>query len=179
MLNFIIKIITINLIAMHNGTVIAKFKGAFFLSIVPALIGTFSFVSEWISENGGYIFFVSVAVAIDHVLGSAVHLFVKKDFSAKKNLSGIVVKIGLVLCIGVLFEGFQFIYKEDNFVSDYLTIISRLMVFLYPAGSAFMNSAILTKGAFPPVGWIQKVSKFNQSLNLDQFRKEEQNEELQ
>jgi hypothetical protein len=44
------------------------------------------------------------------------------------------------------------------------------MVFLYPAGSAFVNASILTNGKFPPLGWIQKVEKFNSNLDINQFK---------
>jgi hypothetical protein len=48
-------------------------------------------------------------------------------------------------------------------------------VFLYPAGSAFMNSAVLTNGKFPPMGWISILNNFNKNLDLNTFKKEDDN----
>lgn len=172
MLKMLVAFIARNLIIIHKGTIVSKFKSVFYISLMASPIGLFDHANVWVEENGGYIFFVLMAIAIDHLLGSGVHLFVKKDFSFKKNIVGLVAKILLVFSVGVLFEGFQFIYKENNMLTDYLTLITRLMVFLYPAGSAFMNCAIITKGKFPPIGWIQKVAKFNQTLNVEQFKKQ-------
>jgi len=159
------------LVLMHKGSIMVKFKSTLVLSIMTAApVGLFETLSNWLIDNSAYIGFVLFAIVVDHILGSAVHLWVKRDFSFKKNIIGIFVKLGLVFTVGVLFEGFQYIYPEDNVITDYLSLITRLMVFLYPAGSAFMNCAILTKGKFPPIGWINKISKFNQNLNVSEFK---------
>lgn len=169
-----IKFLWANLVIIHKGTAIAKFKSTLILAIVAsAPVGLLETLTHWLSENGAYIFFVLVAITIDHILGSAVHLWLKKDFSFKKNITGVFTKLALVFSVGVLFEGFQFIYAQDNFITDYLSIITRLMVFLYPAGSAFMNCALLTNGKFPPVAFMQKITKFNQNLDLTEFKKKD------
>lgn len=168
-----------NLLILHKGTAIAKFKSTLILSIVTALpLGIVETITHWITQNGAYIFFVLVAITFDHLLGSAVHLWVKKDFSFKKNIIGIFTKLALVFAVGVLFEGFQYIYSEKNLITDYLSVITRLMVFLYPAGSAFMNCALLTNGKFPPVGWMQKITKFNQNLDMNEFKRKTDGDEI-
>ncbi len=163
-----------NLIIIHKGTAIAKFKSTLVLSIFTAIpLGIWETITHWITQNGAYIFFVLIAITFDHLLGSAVHLWVKKDFSFKKNIIGVVTKLSLVFAVGVLFEGFQYIYPEKNLITDYLTVITRLMVFLYPAGSAFMNCGVLTGGRFPPFAFIKRRTKFNQNLDLNEFGKKE------
>jgi hypothetical protein len=134
-----------------------------------APLGIFDLVREWITSNGSYIFFVLVAIIIDHLLGTVVHFFIKRDFSFKKNIVGIFVKLGLVFCVGVLFEGFNFIYTSENLITEWLSVITRIMVFLYPASSAFINSSIITKGKFPPVAWINRISNFNKNLNIHEL----------
>lgn len=174
---FLFRLIAQNLVLIHKGSIVAKFKSTLFISLMASPFGFVELFSEWISENGGYLFFVLLAIAIDHLMGSAVHLFIKKDFSIKKNIVGLVLKIFLVFSVGILFEGFQYIYKEDNLMTEYLTLITRLMVFLYPAGSAFMNCAVLTNGKFPPIGWINKISKFNETLDVDVINQKKQDDE--
>lgn len=178
----ILAFLSKHMIMIHKGTIISKMKSVLVLSLTTSIpikvseflmqvsdLGIVEIFNFWIDENGGYIFFVTLAIIIDHALGSAVH-FYKRDFSIRKNITGILLKLFLVFSLGVLFEGFQFIFKTENFITDYLQLITRLMVFLYPAGSAFMNCAILTKGKFPPIGWIQKISKFNSNLDLREFK---------
>lgn len=175
-IGFILK----NIIAIHSGTAVVKFKSLLILSMPLATTMLLNPISNWVDQNIAYIGFVLVAIAIDHLLGSAVHLFVKKDFTFKKNIIGLAVKLSLVLSVGILFEGFQFLYPDKTpmiqVVMDYLLAITRIMVFLYPASSAFVNSSILTSGKFPPIGWIKKIESFNSSMDITQF-KEKENEE--
>lgn len=174
---FIIK----NLLAIHNGTAIIKFKSLLILSIPLSILSVVDPIKIWVTENIAYIGFVLVAIAVDHLLGSAVHWFIKNDFSAKKNIIGLAIKLSLVLSVGVLFEGFQYLYAEKTpfieAVMDYLLTITRIMVFLYPAGSAFVNSSILTKGKFPPLGWIKKIDSFNKNMDINQFKANENTED--
>lgn len=61
---------------------------------------------------------------------------------------------------------------------DYLLAITRIMVFLYPASSAFVNSSILTSGKFPPIGWIVKIENFNKSMDIRKFKDNEEGEDF-
>jgi hypothetical protein len=176
MLRAIAAYILKNLLAIHNGSAVVKLKSLLMLSLPLSALASVNPIAHWIDANIAYIGFVLVAIAIDHILGSAVHAFVKRDFTPKKNIIGLAVKLSLVLSVGILFEGFQFLYPEKTpFIEaamDYLLTITRIMVFLYPAGSAFVNASILTNGKFPPLGWIKKVEKFNSNLDINQFKEE-------
>ena len=172
-IGFILK----NILAIHNGTAIVKFKSLLILAMPLATTMLINPISLWVDKNIAYIGFVLIAIAIDHLLGSAVHIFIKKDFTFKQNIIGLAIKLSLVLSVGILFEGFQFLYPDKTpmiqVVLDYLLAITRIMVFLYPASSAFVNSSILTTGKFPPLGWIQRVESFNKSMDIKNFKDEE------
>ncbi len=139
-------------------------------------MGLFEAISQWISSNGGYIFFVLLAIAIDYGVGIVVHLK-KRDFSIKKNILGVITKMALVFAVGVLFEGFQFLHPDANIITQYLGLILRVMVFLYPAGSALMNVSILTNGSFPPVGFMNKITKFNKDADIRHFQPNKDSDE--
>lgn len=162
---------------IHKGTAIAKFKSTMYLAIITtAPMGLFEAISHWISSNGGYIFFVLLAIAIDYGVGIAVHIK-KRDFSIKKNIVGVVTKMALVFAVGVLFEGFQFLHPDANIITQYLGLILRVMVFLYPAGSALMNVSVLTHGSFPPVGFMNKITKFNKDADIRHLTNTENDEQ--
>jgi len=55
-------------------------------------------------------------------------------------------------------------------VTDYFSILSRLMVLIYPAGSALMNFSLITKGNFPPTAWMDKIKEFNTKMKMDGFK---------
>jgi hypothetical protein len=163
--------VLINLKLIHIGTLTAKLQAAaklgFFLSF-PAFI--FEMVVKWGVNNSDYVGFCMLAIVIDHILGTIRHLFIDKDFTIKQNIKGMVIKIGLVVCVGLLFEGLNSIVKSDSIIKEYLIMTTRLMVFLYPAGSAFGNSSILSGGKFPPTSWIDKLKKFQKNLDTNEFK---------
>lgn len=170
---FLSSFLSKQLLLLHTGTVVAKLKSAFILgaSLSPIAV-VIEKITNWTLDNHDYIFFVMGAIAIDHILGTILHSFYKRDFTWKKNLTGLIIKISLALTMGFLFEGVNHFITEDSFLKNYLVIALRLSVFLYPAGSAFMNSSIITKGKFPPVGWINKIKSFNNNLELKELKSE-------
>lgn len=164
---------------LKYGTLSLKIKASlklgFYLSIWPVLAEK---VTHWALTNQEYVTFTFVAIGIDHILGTIKHAYILKDFSAKNNIKGLMLKSGLVLCVGLLFEGLPVIMKTDSFIVGYITTVLRLMVFLYPAGSAFVNSSILSGGKFPPKAWIQRISKFQENLKVEDLtNKNNENEQ--
>ena len=182
MLKMTIAFILKNILAVHSGTAIVKFKSLLVLSFPFLPIMLFGPIELWINHNIADIGFVLAAIAIDHLLGSYVHLFIYRDFTFKKNIIGLAIKLSLVLAVGILFEGFQYLYPDKTpviqVVMDYLLAITRIMVFLYPASSAFVNSSILTNGKFPPSGWITRINNFNRSMDINKFKGDEENEDF-
>lgn len=164
-LNYLIGVVS-SLKLIHTGTFLVKIKASIklgFLLSIPTFI--WDGLSRWGIANSDYISIVLVAIVIDHALGTWRHLFVDRDFDIVKNITGISIKVGLVVCMGILFEGLGVIIKEESIVKDYLVIVTRLIVFLYPAGSAFANSSILSNGKFPPQAWLEKLKAFQSNLN--------------
>jgi hypothetical protein len=77
----------------------------------------------------------------------------QKDFKWSKNLIGLMMKIRLV-SRAVCFEGLNIIIHKESIVQDYLTTVTRLIVF-YPAGSAFGRLSILSNGKFHKA-WLDR-----------------------
>lgn len=158
------------LLQIHKGAfgvkLFASLKLSLPLSITAWLIES---ITSWTVSNKEYITGVLVCIAIDHAIGSAYHAFKVRDFTIKKNATGLMLK--LTMCAGgaILFEIIQMILHDVSFVYEYLKIITRLIIILYPAGSAFMNMSAITNGVFPPLGWIKKIKAFNEDLDLDKF----------
>lgn len=180
-LNYFISIANaINLI--HTGKFLIGVKATIKLGFLVSL-PVFSIdllvskLTNWGLENQDYITIVLGAIAIDHVLGSLKHWLIDDDFTLKDNLIGLVRKLGLVVAMGFLFEGLNIILKEQNLIKEYLNVVTRLIVFLYPAVSAFGNSSELSGGKFPPKAWIDKLQNFQKSLKpKDLMNKDNQND---
>lgn len=173
MLNFFLK----NLVVIHKGSIASKIKSTFLISFS---LSPFPFLVEkltnWYMANYGYVAFVLIAILFDHFLGSWVHAFIKRDFEMKKNIQGLFIKCAMVLVVGILGEGFQHILGTANFLTDYFNLMTRLMVFVYPAGSSLMNCAIITNGRFPPTSWISKITHFNSDMDLNYFKTNQKTE---
>lgn len=136
------------------------------LSPVAWLVDTFA---QWQVNNSTYLGFVLGAIAIDHLLGSLYHAFWLRDFCIKKNLGGLFTKMVIVVSVGYLFEGLDALTPEATILKDYTVTVLRLMVFLYPAMSAFGNSYEMTGRKFPPYDIMEKLRKFteNATINLN------------
>lgn len=170
LISIIYNFILANLILIHKGTFLVKLKSSLSLATAFSPIAyTIEKIMHWSMQNEEYVWFVFAAIVVDHILGTILHL-IKKDFDIKRNITGLITKVGLVVGMGFLFEGVNEIVAEDSFVKSYLIITLRLTVFMYPAGSAFSNSSVLTNGKFPPIGWMNKFKKFQENLDLKDIK---------
>lgn len=148
-----------------GGSIYSKLKATFVLSLVSSPI---AYIAEqfikWGNEKIIYITFVLAAIIVDHALGSAVHLWHKRDFSFKKNIVGLLVKISLVVAFEIIMNGIYSILGA-GVLASYLSVVGELLVLFYPAGSALMNMSIITKGKFPPTAFIDRIKRFNNNLD--------------
>ena len=151
-----------------------KLKSVAYLTLIAS---PFAFIiegiGEWFNINIAFIGFVFGAVIIDHLVGTYVHAKIKKDFSMKKNIQGFFMKAFLIVGVYFLGRGIVHILGEENVVAIYFRMIMRLMVFIYPAGSALVNISIITKGKFPPIGFMEKITRFNKNMDLNEFKEKE------
>ena len=162
-----------------SGALTIKIKAAIFQGVTLSVpVSLIEHLTNWWLTNQEYATFVFYAIALDHVLGTFKHYHIDQDFSVKENIKGLVMKVGLVVFVGYLFEGIPAIMPKDNFIAGYMITVLRLIVFLYPAGGAFRNSSILSGGKFPPKSWLDRLSKFDKNLNVnDLTNKKQENEE--
>jgi len=65
---------------------------------------------------------------------------------------------------------------EVDSLKTYLLLIGKLTNIFYVGGSAFNNMFIITGGKFPPVGWMERMKKFNQTASISALN-EEKNED--
>lgn len=141
------------------------------LSVAPAIpISLLDRLAGWYIDNQWFLTLVFGAVLLDYLLGTIVHWKVKEDFSAAKNLSGLLRK-GFSVCAGyVLFEMVHQIVSDVEFIAIYFKVVLQLSVLLYPTLSALKNLSILSAGEFPPAIWFKKFESFNRDLDLNHLK---------
>ncbi len=160
-----------NLTKLHNGVGVDKILAAVKIAAVPAIFLTiFEGLSKWYIVNQMFMVFVFCAIAVDHILGSIVHAFYKRDFQFRKNITGLLVKLGGCISGYMMFTMMHEIVKDVDFIAIYFKILLQLIVFIYPAGSAMGNLSVITGGKFPPIGWMRKLSRFQENLDLNEFK---------
>jgi hypothetical protein len=170
-LTIIIKFIIRNCQLLHTGLGAEKIMSSFKLATVPAIFVTvIEGFSKWYIVNQWFMVFVFVAIIIDHILGSIVHRFWKKDWSNWENLKGLLIKLGASIFGYAIFIMIHEILKDVPFVAQYFKVVIQLMVFIYPAGSALGNLSIMTGGKLPSKGLIDRIKGFQDNLELDNFK---------
>ena len=171
-MNAIKSFILTNLNEIHSGILSSRIKGTFELSFAfSPLMFIPSFLLEWKILNETYLMFVLGAIIVDHIIGTFLHVFKLRDGSLKKNIVGLITKLGLVVAVQFLFEGLQHIVSEQTIIQAYLKSVLNLTIFMYPAGSAFMNTHVLTNGSFPPIGIINKIKSYQDTGELKDTKK--------
>lgn len=127
-------------------------------------------INVWLSANIDYVRIALAIVAVDHVLGSIVHFYYKKDFHIKKNIIGLLIKLLIVAFSGLIFEGLAYITNEQDMIYMWLKMTLRLLVCIYPGKSALENMRIITKGKFPPAALIGKINAFEKELDIKKLK---------
>ena len=160
-----------------DGDLTTKLSGALKVSlIISPFIFVWDKIVKWGIPNQDYILIVLMAILLDWFFGIWKHLD-KRTFSLKKNATGLILKIALTIGAGMLFEGLNSIVKDSaHIVVLSLTIVTRIIVFLYPAVSAWQNIYIVSGERFPPKAWMDRLNKFNENLNIKELTENNKNE---
>ena len=164
-----------NMVAIHKGTLFAKLKSSFILGAIASPVVSLTFFKNWFINNHIFFFLLFTALVLDLMIGVFVHLFKFKDFALKKMVKGFLTKCYLTILGFLCFEIFKVLFNLYNVeVGDYVKLTISLIVMSYPLFSAIGNLSVATDGKFPPIGWINRMNKYKDSLNpFDLINKKE------
>ena len=172
----VIKYLLMQFVNIADGYLTTKLAGAFKLGVIlTPFIFVWEKLSKWGITNQDYVLVVVSAILIDWFFGVWKHLK-KKTFSFKKNEGGLILKLTLCVGAGMLFEGINSIVQNSaDIIVASLTIVTRVIVFLYPAVSAWQNIYIVSDERFPPKAWMDRINKFNENLDIKELTDEKNN----
>ena len=175
-LNQMIRYLLLQFVNIADGDLPTKFLSALKLSLIAyPFILIWDKLVKWGVPNQDYILIVLGAILVDWFFGIWKHLK-KRTFSFKQNAFGLIIKIALTTGVGMLFEGLNSIVKDSaDIVVLSLSIVTRVIVFLYPAVSAWQNIYIVSGERFPPKAWMDRINKFNENLNVKELTDENAN----
>lgn len=159
-----------NLILIHSGTVSEKFMAIFKIALFPAAgISVMERFSFWYIENYIFIVLLIGSLLADLAMGIWKHLK-QHTFSPKKMLTGFIEKSAVIVIAYFLTESLIQIISDAELGTIYFKFVSKIMLFVYPAGNAFVNMGIITNGKFPSIGLLKRFDKFNKNLDLSAFK---------
>ena len=171
-----IRFFLLQLVNIADGDLPTKFSSALRLSIITSpFILIWDKIVKWGVPHQDYILIVLGAILLDWFFGIWKHLK-KRTFSFKQNAFGLIIKVALTTGTAFLFEGLNSIVKDSaDIIVVSLTTVTRVIVFLYPAVSAWQNIYIVSDERFPPKVWMDRINKFNENLNVKELTDEKDN----
>ena len=175
-LNKMIRYLLLQFVNIADGDLPTKFLSALKLSLIASpFILIWDKLVKWGVPNQDYILIVLGAILVDWFFGIWKHLK-KRTFSFKQNAFGLIIKVALTTGAAFLFEGLGSIVKDSaDIIVVSLTTVTRVIVFLYPAVSAWQNIYIVSDERFPPKAWMDRINKFNENLNVKELTDEKAN----
>lgn len=175
--NPIINFIVNNLISIHSGPTYSKIFSALKLAAVPAVgLSISERFAGWYVDAQFFIILLTGGLLGDLIIGIIKHLKLH-SFSFKKMLLGFTLKMAIITIAYFFTEAILQIISEGEMDSIYFKVISKLAIFLFPAGNAAINMGIITNGKFPPLGFLMKFEKFNKTLDVNIFKQKENESE--
>lgn len=171
------EFISNNLITIHSGGIGGKLWASFKLAAVPAVgLSIYERFTGWYIDSQVFVILLTGGLLGDLIIGIIKHLKLN-SFSFKKMLLGFTLKMAIVTIAYFFTEAILQIISEGEMDSIYFKVISKLAIFLFPAGNAAINMGIITNGKFPPLGFLMKFEKFNKTLDINIFKQKENESE--
>lgn len=143
-----------------------------FISFISALMfAPFAYLSKlfnnyvWVDID--FMTFILICITIDWITGM-MKWWIRYKFDFKKMVIGLMEKVAISGFGMVLFNGLGTIRELAMHpeLQSYLLIVGKLAIFFYVAASAFNNMFFITGGKFPPVGWMNRMNKFESTGNI-------------
>lgn len=142
------------------------------LAIVPsAFIFAMQRITSWYTVNEAFIQVVLGVLILDHIIGSYVHLRIKKDFTIEENITGLIKKLVVITASYYVLESIHFVLKAVPFISGYFEVIIQVSILIYPALPLLKNLSLISDGRFPPKWLFKSIEDFNQKGDLKAFKK--------
>ena len=162
-----------NLVLLYKGSFLTKVNASLKLSATPAVaISVFEYFSGLYTTDLSFLYGVLFVLMVDHVLGTYLHYF-----AFKTNLLGLLKKLTVILSGYSMLLIMHDALDEVEFLDVYFKVMVKLMVLLYPLGSALVNMSKVTNGAFPPSGLLKKIKNFEKTGDIDSLKQKTESDE--
>lgn len=153
------------------------FYKSFVLSIcISPLLWLLTYITGYANKvflrDQDFIAGIVTVVIIDAFFGAWKWIKISK-FNERRLAVGILEKLIICILAMVIFNVLIIGAGEHEEIVSYMNLLAVLVIILYPALSAFKNMFFISKGKFPPIGWMRKMESFNSTANIDEIFKQE------
>lgn len=150
-----------------------------------AIVGVFLspilyFTQTYVFGDATFIILFLVAFTMDIITGALNHFIKVGDFSFTQL--GMKAMIKFIACIATLIT-FHVVSSAINngdavttFASVYLFVLGKTITIVFIGGSVFENIYSLTDKKFPPIGWLNRIRKYNVTMNTSDLLESEKTE---
>lgn len=171
------EFISNNLMTIHSGGIGGKVWASFQLAAIPAVgLSISEKLTGWYMDSQMFIIILIALLFADLFLGIWKH-WKLRTFSFKKMLYGFCEKIAMTIVFYFLSEVIIQIISDAKLDSIYVKVAFKLMMYLYLGGNALVNMGIISNGKIPPLFFLKRIAKFNQTGDLNLFNFKEKQDE--
>lgn len=129
----------------------------------------FFFIQFYVFGDSAFFIFFLVLFVMDMISGGLKHFWKVRDFSftqlgMKAFLKFTVCTIALIT-FNVMSKTLDTPDKIDDYLNEYIFALGKTIVIVFIGGSVFENLYAITNGKFPPLGWINRLKSFNNTLD--------------
>lgn len=155
------------------GTMLLKINISIILSIFTSTIVFFTTtVKGYFIKDASFVVLMVFLMFADALFGMIKH-YKLNNFSFKDLFFKFMIKLIMTFISMAIFNSFSEIKDIDSLgIDKWISLLGRLITFFYVAGSIFNNMFIVSSGKFPPIGWMNKMKNFNETLDINIFKKD-------
>jgi hypothetical protein len=170
------NLIVVPLALMENGTFTIKLETSVTLALFAS---TLTWVGAWVLEQLGgfgplivkdaaFVRILFLCLFLDLLLGAWKN-YSRFTFNWKKLYTGLMEKVFVSFAGMVIFNALSSVEQLEALpeINSWFILTGKLMNLFYVGGSALSSMYVITGGKFPPVGFMQRLDKFNRTLNVD------------
>jgi len=137
-------------------------------SIGAVIAKIFQPLADFLFEESGFFFLLFIAIMVNMAVGVYKH-WKARELDFKEFYLGtlqVVFVCGAGFALFMAIATLEGIHKTD--IGEWFMLLGRVTVILYPAGSAFKNLHYITDGRFPPIGFMNRLKKFEKTGEIKQ-----------
>jgi phage-related holin len=153
---------------LEYGTWFDKIQASITLTLLSSpVIWVLSALGTYVFPDRKFIGVLFVLFMADIATGIVKH-WMAHTFSFKELYTHLLLKLFVTIVGMALFNTLALVDSGDDakVIVDYFKLAGKVFNAFYVGGSAFSNLFIITGGKFPPVGFMKRTKKFNDTGNI-------------